>query len=109
MGIISLVDHSERTPTVKKYQEMKFYALISSVLFGFSSAGASCMDCISTNGFNMDACQANCAFDVMSFDGTSHATQKRAGSSLKSLCLRNPRALPCMRALRNLGTTNLMW
>ena len=83
------------------------------------------MDCISTNGFNMDACQADCAFDVLSFDGTSHATQKRgnnysslaaiiitcnsAGGSLKSLCLRNPRAVPCMRALRNLGTTNLMW
>ena len=29
--------------------------------------------------------------------------------SLKSICLRNPRAVPCMRALRNLGTTNLMW
>ena len=55
--------------------------------------------------YNMDQESMDTTKDLVS-EKISNGRSKRG---LKELCLENPHALPCLQALKNLRSSNLMW
>merc|ERR1712088_1159991 len=108
MGIKS-ANHKEKTRQTAKISMLAKIAKIISfsvATFGLSVSNE-CKMCIDTKGFG--DCFAICnGFSPMFMTSTQKIFEKRGGN-LRALCLKNPRAVPCLRALGDSQNSNLMW
>merc|ERR1712088_748182 len=69
-------------------------------------ASKNCETCLETGSFQ--SCFSACTGYSPMFL-TQDALVEKRGGKLRSLCLNNPRALPCMNALGGNQNSNLMW
>merc|ERR1712018_208211 len=99
--------HSPKLIKVERENTMlsKIVKMLALAFVAAAFGGSNCRSCLRTGDFG--SCLSSCAGYSPMFMESMNAPEKRGG--LRAMCLKNPRALPCMRALGVNQNSNLMW
>merc|ERR1712110_190892 len=101
MGSSKLKELEKNYNMIGKAIKMLALAMVASG----AQATDDCQSCLRTGNFG--TCFTTCSrYSPMFMDSLINAPEKRG---LRALCLKNPRAAPCMAALRSNQNSNLMW